>query len=62
MVIKSTMVRQTMDIDDGEGGALHTNTRQQTPMLIIDRASMSMNQLPAFVYAASLSRVVLTFM
>ena len=31
-------------------------------MLIIDRASMSMNQLPAFVYIASLARFVLTCM
>ena len=31
-------------------------------MLIIGGVSMSMNQLPAFVYITSLARVVLTFM
>ena len=31
-------------------------------MLITGRASMSMNQLPVFIYIASLARVVLTFM
>ena len=37
--------------------AVSTITRHQTAM-----ASVSMNQLSAFVYIASLARVVLTFM